>query len=538
MGGRHVEGDLLTIARRGPAGGPHTPDIALQKRSTANLVGGLMADTPHGPGPRVVRLSVSRPATTALSALVLGGALALGGGSAPGPSSSAGVTAAPTRAAVAAEGSSRPNDWDVTQRDLLVGQRDEGALTFVQVVATRLGEPIATGTATSVAAVGTPPGATQVPEVLWAAYRSAVSSVPTSCHLPVGLLAAIGQVESGSLAGRGLDAGHRAVPAVLGPVLDGHGYAAIPDTDGGRLDHDTTWDRAVGPMQFIPSTWARWGRDGNGDGARDPQNVEDSAWSAAAYLCAGGRDLSTGAGLRAAVLSYNHSAAYLSDVLGLARTMTPGGGLPQVAAAPVWTPPPFVGPPSRSPSRPPVVAAAAAGSSGSAGDGAAGPTGSATSATTTTATTGTPTTSASTASPTSTTTSTTTTSGTTPPTATATPATTTKTTTATTTSTSSSSSTTASPSSSTTTPSSSSATCPTGTPSTTTTSGGSGTTTSPTSTTSSSSPTTTPDPCATSTTTGTASSSGAGTSSGTESPSSSAPPATATTTSTEGPSAG
>src|SRR5665647_573220 len=154
-----------------------------------------------------------------------------------------------------------------------------------------------------------------VPDVLLAAYRQAVAGAPPACHLPVSLLAAIGQVESGSLAGRSLDSAHRAVPPVLGPVLDGVGTAAITDTDGGRLDGSSRWDRAVGPMQFIPGTWAAFGLDGDGDGRADPQNVYDATAAAASYLCAGGRDLAVASDLRTAILAYNHSAAYLATVL-------------------------------------------------------------------------------------------------------------------------------------------------------------------------------------------------------------------------------
>jgi hypothetical protein len=161
-----------------------------------------------------------------------------------------------------------------------------------------------------------------VPDVLLAAYRQAVAGAPPGCHLPVSLLAAIGQVESGSLAGRSLDAAHRAVPPVLGPVLDGVGAAAIRDTDGGRLDGNAVWDRAVGPMQFIPSTWAAFGVDGDGDGRADPQDVYDATASAAGYLCAGGRDLALPSGLRSAILAYNHSTAYLATVLAWQQRFT------------------------------------------------------------------------------------------------------------------------------------------------------------------------------------------------------------------------
>ena len=154
-----------------------------------------------------------------------------------------------------------------------------------------------------------------LPSALLSAYQSAVHRVPASCHLSVPLLAAIGQVESGSLVGRTIDAQHRVTQPVLGPVLNGNGFAAVPDTDNGTMDGDTRWDRAMGPMQFIPSTWREYGVDANGDGVKDPQNVDDAAASAAAYLCAGGRDLGTQAGEREAVLSYNNSQAYYFLVL-------------------------------------------------------------------------------------------------------------------------------------------------------------------------------------------------------------------------------
>ena len=66
-----------------------------------------------------------------------------------------------------------------------------------------------------------------VPVILMAAYQQAVTAAPASCHLPLGLLAAIGEVESGSLAGRTLTASHRAVPPIIGPALNGAGVAAI-----------------------------------------------------------------------------------------------------------------------------------------------------------------------------------------------------------------------------------------------------------------------------------------------------------------------
>ena len=163
---------------------------------------------------------------------------------------------------------------------------------------------------------GSNPGADQgIRPELVDAYTLAVALAPAECHLSLSLLAAIGQVESGNLAGQRINAGHRVVPGVLGPVLDGSKYAEIPDTDDGRWDGNKTWDRALGPLQLLPASWRMAGMDSDGDGRRDPQNVYDAAGAAMVYLCDGGRDLGTRKGLEEAVLAYNHSRAYLKLVL-------------------------------------------------------------------------------------------------------------------------------------------------------------------------------------------------------------------------------
>lgn len=162
--------------------------------------------------------------------------------------------------------------------------------------------------------VSVPGGTAGLPATVLAAYERAAASVARSepgCHLPWQLLAAIGQVESGQARGGAVDADGTTYRPILGPVLDGNGFASISDTDGGRYDGDARYDRAVGPMQFIPSTWARWGVDGNSDGVADPNNVFDAALAAAHYLCADGRDLSVPADMDRAILGYNHSEAYL-----------------------------------------------------------------------------------------------------------------------------------------------------------------------------------------------------------------------------------
>jgi len=162
-------------------------------------------------------------------------------------------------------------------------------------------------------------GSHGIPATVLAAYRDAedrIAASDPSCALPAALLAAIGRVESHHARGGYVDSTGRALSPIVGPRLDGGpGVATIHDTDGGRFDGDTVYDRAVGPMQFIPSTWARWGADANDDGINDPQNVFDASLAAGNYLCAGDRRMTDPMDLRQAILSYNHSERYLQIVL-------------------------------------------------------------------------------------------------------------------------------------------------------------------------------------------------------------------------------
>ncbi|KNE81761.1 MULTISPECIES: lytic transglycosylase domain-containing protein [Streptomyces] len=161
-------------------------------------------------------------------------------------------------------------------------------------------------------------GGAAIPGTVLRAYRKAEAALARSapgCGLRWQLLAAIGQVESGQARGGRVDAAGTTYTPIIGPQLNGRGFAEIRDTDGGAYDGDSSYDHAVGPMQFIPSTWAGWGADGNGDGAADPHNVYDAALSAGRYLCAGGRDLSRARDLGLAILSYNRSQEYLRVVL-------------------------------------------------------------------------------------------------------------------------------------------------------------------------------------------------------------------------------
>ncbi|MFE2429298.1 hypothetical protein ACFXJ5_21440 [Streptomyces sp. NPDC059373] len=152
-----------------------------------------------------------------------------------------------------------------------------------------------------------------IPQAVLAAYQRAVAALAKSepgCHLPVTLLGGIGKVESNHAEGGAVDSTGTTLRPILGPRLDGkNGFAAIPNTYGTKWGQSGAWARAVGPMQFIPSSWARWG------GGGDPSNVNDAALAAGRYLCADGRDLSRPAGLKSAIESYNHSDQYLLTVL-------------------------------------------------------------------------------------------------------------------------------------------------------------------------------------------------------------------------------
>jgi membrane-bound lytic murein transglycosylase B len=164
-----------------------------------------------------------------------------------------------------------------------------------------------------------------IPERAMSAYAGAALATAQTrpeCGIAWNTLAALGSVESGhgTIFGGALDAAGRAAPPIIGPALTGTEFDAVADTDGGAFDGDARWDRAVGPMQFIPSTWARWGADGNGDGIADPQQIDDAALAAAGYLCHGGRDLRIEADWVAAIGSYNGAASYLAKVVHAADT--------------------------------------------------------------------------------------------------------------------------------------------------------------------------------------------------------------------------
>ena len=161
------------------------------------------------------------------------------------------------------------------------------------------------------------------------AYRVAAARINASlpaCGIDWSLVAAIGRVESdhGQFGGATLGPDGTSAPKIIGPALNGQGFAFIHDTDHGVYDGDPVYDRAVGPMQFIPSTWVSYAVDGNGDGTASPFDINDAALAAAHYLCVAGGDLRSAAGQQRAVLAYNDSNAYLAEVLALARGYATG----------------------------------------------------------------------------------------------------------------------------------------------------------------------------------------------------------------------
>jgi cell wall-associated NlpC family hydrolase len=166
-----------------------------------------------------------------------------------------------------------------------------------------------------------------IPEVVLAAYRRAEAASATSapgCGLTWWMLAAVGKMESDHADGGRLDAAGDALDPIFGPWLDGSGgTAAIPAPGAGP-----TWQRAAGPMQFLPATWAGYGNGGN------PQNIDDAVAAAGRLLCAGGSNLLEPGQLATALHRYNPSASYVDAVLAWAATYaaSPVTALPSAAA--------------------------------------------------------------------------------------------------------------------------------------------------------------------------------------------------------------
>ncbi|MFD6095141.1 lytic transglycosylase domain-containing protein [Nocardiopsis flavescens] len=162
-----------------------------------------------------------------------------------------------------------------------------------------------------------------IPDAALLAYAAAAASadeLSSGCEgMTWSLVAGIGYVESkhGTYEGAEVDDEGNVRPEIIGVRLDGSGNTAeILDTDDGEMDGDEEYDRAVGPMQFIPGSWAIYGQDGDGNGEKDPHNIFDAAAAAVVHLCrSGGNDLTTDEKMRRAIRGYNNSGEYVNAVM-------------------------------------------------------------------------------------------------------------------------------------------------------------------------------------------------------------------------------
>jgi membrane-bound lytic murein transglycosylase B len=170
------------------------------------------------------------------------------------------------------------------------------------------------------------PGAAGIPSMALSAYRNAeqkMTASDPSCGISWNLLAGIGRIESGHANGGATDARGNAVRPIYGPALDG----TLPGNEvlaQHSADGQVSYARALGPMQFLPGTWARYASDGDGDGESDPQNIYDSTLAAARYLCSGGMNLRNESQVMTAILRYNNSMPYARNVLGWAAAYATG----------------------------------------------------------------------------------------------------------------------------------------------------------------------------------------------------------------------
>ena len=184
------------------------------------------------------------------------------------------------------------------------------------------------------------PGALGIPTMALAAYRNAermMAQADPACGISWNLLAGIGRIESMHANGGATDARGTAIRPIYGPALDGTlpgNEVIVQSSAGGRI----SYARAMGPMQFLPDTWAHYASDGDGDGVADPQNLYDATLAAARYLCTGGLNLRDPSQVMTAILRYNNSIPYALNVLGWAGAYATG--VIPVDLPPITGPPP------------------------------------------------------------------------------------------------------------------------------------------------------------------------------------------------------
>ncbi|ORV03912.1 hypothetical protein AWB93_01540, partial [Mycobacterium bohemicum] len=263
-------------------------------------------------------------ATIAL--LVLAGAV--GAGAPPSP-----VTVPPVRAAVTPVAAVSPSLPNLSGPVVVSVERSPTAFHVAEPALSAPPPPM----------IVNAPGALGIPSIALSAYRNAEQKMAVAapgCGISWNLLAGIGRIESGHAGGGAVDARGTAVQPIYGPSLDGTlpgNEVIISSSVGNRV----TYARAMGPMQFLPGTWARYASDGDGDGIADPQNLFDSTLAAARYLCSGGLNLRDPSAVMAAILRYNNSVSYAQNVLGWAAAYATG--VVPVDLPPITGPPPPLG---------------------------------------------------------------------------------------------------------------------------------------------------------------------------------------------------
>lgn len=161
--------------------------------------------------------------------------------------------------------------------------------------------------------------ATGIPPRALAAYASAAiwkASTMPECGIGWNTLAAIGATESdhGRHGGANIGEDGVASPLIFGVALDGGDTEEIADSDGGAIDGDAEFDRAVGPLQLIPQSWRNWHVDADGDGVENPHDIDDAAVATVNYLCRASTAMDTESGWRAAVGAFNSPEWYLARV--------------------------------------------------------------------------------------------------------------------------------------------------------------------------------------------------------------------------------
>lgn len=153
--------------------------------------------------------------------------------------------------------------------------------------------------------------ANEIPDEALVAYQRAASVMAKAapeCHLEWSLLAAIGRIAS--------DHGGSDVAAV---ALVDAGRRAAPDTDGGTLDGDASHDLPVGPLRLLPATWTVVAVDGDDDGDRNPEDLDDASLAAGVVLCGNDRDLTRDGDFRDALHMFNTAPRYPGVVARLAE---------------------------------------------------------------------------------------------------------------------------------------------------------------------------------------------------------------------------